>query len=139
MSLLSKIKIIERKKIEDSRGWFLKVINGVEEGLLKSGNFEIYLTKSIGGFSKGGHYHNIANEWFTAIEGSCSLYLIDVLSGEELIISLNANKPRTVYVPSNVAHLFESQDENDFLVLAYTDTLFDPRDTISYTFGKELQ
>jgi dTDP-4-dehydrorhamnose 3,5-epimerase-like enzyme len=136
MNLNEKIRIIDRNYLKDSRGWFLKIINGDEEGLHKNGNFEIYLTKSVGGFSKGGHYHNIANEWFTVIEGNCNLYLVDVTSGQKLTISLSADNPVTVYVPSTVAHLFESQDRNDFLVIAYTDILFDPQDTISFIFDK---
>jgi len=64
--LSDRIKIIPRKKIEDSRGWFLKVITGLEDGLPdKMG--EVYTVYSEKGAARGGHYHIEATEWFTLL------------------------------------------------------------------------
>lgn len=132
MSISSKIKIIERNKIEDSRGWFLKVINGLEENI-PNYTGEIYLTNAKEGEAKGGHYHKLANEWFTLITGECELKLVDITSGEKLSISLSSEKVQTIYVPNHLAHIFINKKANDFILLAYSDQLFVPEDTITFT------
>jgi len=111
MSLKNKITIIERKKLGDSRGWFLKVIDGKEEGL-PGYTGEIYLTHASGlDQVRGNHYHPKATEWFTLI----------------------ADKPQTIVIPPNVAHAFVNTKEEPFLLLAYTDELYNPEDTIAVT------
>ena len=134
MSLQDKIIIYKRNKIEDSRGWFLKVITGTELNLPnKTG--EVYLTMASPEEMKGSHFHPLANEWFTLITGECVLKLEDVVTKECKEIFLNANDPVTIYVPSGIAHAFcNTSKENDFILLAYSDQLFDPADTISFTF-----
>lgn len=133
MNLLNKIIITERNKISDSRGWFLKVINGLEANLpLYTG--EVYVTSGFADQSRGGHYHNIANEWFTLIKGNCVLKLLDIETGEKSEIYLSEKEPVTVYVPKFVAHSFVNVDKNEFILIAYSDILFDPKDTIPVTF-----
>lgn len=132
MSLVSKIKIIERKKQEDSRGWFLKVLTGKEENL-PSYTGEIYLTNAAPNASKGGHYHNEANEWFTLITGECEAKLVDLATGERLSIQLSEFSPKTIYIPASIAHIFINKSNRDFILLAYTDQLYNPKDTIMFS------
>lgn len=132
-SIYSKIRFIKRSKIEDHRGWFLKVITGTEEGLP---NFtgEIYIVTSENGASRGGHYHDEANEWFTLLTGKATLALKDIDSGETLNLILDSNCPETILIPAKLAHRFDAIDENPFLLLAYTDRLFEPEDTIAINY-----
>ena len=134
MSLSEKIISYKRNKIEDTRGWFLKVITGNETNLPNSTG-EVYLTMATPGEMKGGHYHPLANEWFTLITGECLLKLEDLDSKERKEIYLNANDPVTIYVPSGIAHAFFNVSTNsDFILLAYSDQLFDPVDTVLFDF-----
>ena len=133
MSLADKIIVYNRNKIEDHRGWFLKVINGKETNL-PAHTGEIYITVATPNQSKGGHYHPIANEWFTLIKGECLLELVDMQTKESLTISLSENDPKTIYVPNNIAHNFKNTADSEFILLAYSDELFDPADTILYPF-----
>lgn len=134
MNLENKIKIITRKLIPDSRGYFLKVLTGKEDGLpLHTG--EIYITSAIPGEAKGGHYHPKANEWFTLLQGLCRLDLEDVSNNEKLSIHLDATIPQTVFIPNNIAHVFvNTSNTSDFLLLAYTDQLYVQEDTILFNF-----
>jgi dTDP-4-dehydrorhamnose 3,5-epimerase-like enzyme len=130
-----KIEIIKRKKIEDSRGWFLKVITGTELNLPKKTG-EVYLTMASPGETKGGHYHPLAKEWFTLIIGECVLKLYDMETKEYLELQLNAKDPVTIYVPSGIAHaFFNTSKESDFILMAYSDQLFDPVDTMLFEFN----
>jgi len=130
--LKDKIKLIQRRKLSDSRGYFLKVLTGKEEKL-PSYTGEIYITSALPAEAKGGHYHPKANEWFTLLQGECELKVEDVVSKDKLSIRLSADDPQTIYIPNNVAHVFiNTALESDFLLLAYTDQLYDPSDTIMY-------
>jgi dTDP-4-dehydrorhamnose 3,5-epimerase-like enzyme len=131
MNLEAKIKIIERKKIEDSRGWFLKVINGLEDNLPPYTG-EVYVTNATPGEAKGGHYHEKANEWFTLIFGQCEVKLVDLKTGEKLSLQLQSESPITLYIPSNIAHVFINNGDGEFILLAYSDRLYQQEDTIMF-------
>lgn len=131
MSQIEKVSIIKRRLIQDDRGWFLKAISGIEEGL-PSHTGEIYLTMGKPGQSKGGHYHIKAVEWFTLIQGSAILRLEDVETHERRDIEMSLDRAVTVFIPNNVAHIVENNSDKDFILLAYTDQLYDPDDTIPF-------
>lgn len=132
MSQIDKVQIISRRLISDERGWFFKAITGTEEGIpTKTG--EIYLTMGKPGQAKGGHYHPEAVEWFTIIEGEAILKLEDIESHERRDIEMSLEKEITVFIPNNVAHIVVNNSDKNFILLAYTDKLYDPADTISYS------
>ncbi|MCS3265262.1 WxcM-like domain-containing protein [Bacteroides fragilis] len=84
------------------------------------------------GESRGGHYHNRAIEWFTLVEGNAVLKLEDIRTNEKKEIYLNDQEPVTVFVPPHIAHEFINIDSVPFIVIAYTDQLYKPEDTIQY-------
>lgn len=131
MELKDKLRCIKRRKITDSRGWFLKVIDGFEENI-PNHTGEVYLTNANPGESKGGHYHNKANEWFTLITGNCLAMFVDIETGEKLSIELSSEIPMTIYVPDHIAHIFVNNGMEDFILLAYSDQLYQPEDTILF-------
>lgn len=131
MSLQDKIRIIPRRLIKDERGWFFKAITGTEAEL-PSYTGEVYLTMGTSGQIKGGHYHPKALEWFTVIEGFAILRLKDINTGETLEIPMSLNESKSVFVPNYIAHEFMNVGDDNMLILAYTDRLYDPEDTIKY-------
>jgi len=131
MSQINQVEIIQRRLISDERGWFLKAITGTEKGIpLHTG--EVYLTMGKPGQAKGGHYHPEAVEWFTIIEGCAVLKMEDIQTHERRDIEMSLEKAITVFVPNNVAHILVNNSDKDFILLAYTDKLYDPADTIAY-------
>ena len=131
MSQIEKVRIIPRHLIADDRGWFLKAITGTEEDI-PSHTGEVYLTMGKPGQAKGGHYHPEAVEWFTIIEGSAILKLEDMETHERMDIEMPFEKAQTVFIPNNVAHIVVNNSDKNFILLAYTDKLYDPSDTIAY-------
>ncbi len=132
MSQIEKVQIINRRLIADERGWFLKAITGTEDGIPNQTG-EVYLTMGKPGQAKGGHYHPEAVEWFTVIQGSAVLKLEDMQTHERRDIDMSLEKAITVFIPNNVAHVVVNSSDDDFILLAYTDKLYDPKDTIAYT------
>lgn len=132
MAQIEKVQIIPRRLISDERGWFLKVITGTEEGI-PSHTGEVYLTMGRPGQAKGGHYHPEAVEWFTIIEGNAILKLEDMETHERKDIEMSLEKAITVFIPNNVAHIVVNNSDKDFILLAYTDKLYDSKDTIAYS------
>ena len=128
---IDKVRIIPRRLIADDRGWFLKVITGTEEDI-PSHTGEIYLTMGKPGQTKGEHYHPEAMEWFTIIEGKAILKLEDVETHERREIEMQFDNAQTVFIPNNVAHIVVNDSDKNFILLAYTDKLYDPADTIAY-------
>lgn len=131
MSQIDKVRIIPRRLIADERGWFLKAITGKEEDI-PSHTGEVYLTMGKPGQAKGGHYHPEAVEWFTIIEGSAILKLEDIETHERRDIEMPFEKAQTIFIPNKVAHIVVNNRDKDFILLAYTDKLYDPADTIAY-------
>lgn len=132
MANIDNVHIIQRRFIADNRGWFLKAITGTEEGI-PSHTGEVYLTMGKPGQSKGGHYHPKAVEWFTIIEGSVILKLEDIKTHERKDIEMSLERAITVFIPNNVAHVVVNNSDKDFILLAYTDRLYDPNDTVQYS------
>ena len=132
MSQIEKVRIIPRRLISDDRGWFLRVITGTEEDI-PSHTGEVYLTMGKPGQAKGGHYHPEALEWFTVVEGEAILKLEDMDTHERRNIEMSLDKAISVFIPNNVAHVVVNNSDKDFILLAYTDKLYDPKDTIPYT------
>lgn len=133
MSQIDKVRIIPRRLIADDRGWFLKAITGTEEDI-PSHTGEVYLTMGKPGQAKGGHYHPEAVEWFTIIEGNAILKLEDMETHEHRYIEMPFEKAQTVFIPNGVAHIVVNNSDKDFILLAYTDKLYDPADTIKFDF-----
>lgn len=135
MSQLDNVIVYDRRRIVDERGCFLKTMTGKEVGLGRSFG-EIYITEANPGCAKGGHYHIVANEWFSLISGEAELLLVDVITGEERTIHMSIDKPITVFIPRNVAHLVRNVSNIvGFTLMAYSDRSYDPKDTIPFCFG----
>ena len=131
MSQIDKVRIIPRRLIADDRGWFLKAITATEE-YTPSHPGAVSLTMGKPGQAKGGHYHPEAVEWFTIIEGSAILKLEDMETHERRDIEMPFEKAQTVFIPNGVAHIVVNNSDKNFILLAYTDKLYDPADTIPY-------
>ncbi|MEQ9483878.1 polysaccharide biosynthesis C-terminal domain-containing protein [Coleofasciculus sp. F4-SAH-05] len=136
MNKLDKVNLIPRTLRSDDRGWFLKVIDGKEQGLPHHTG-EVYLTLAVPGQNRGGHYHVKAHEWFTVVQGSALVSLADTSTHEQREMTLTATEPVTLVVPPGIAHIFRNPPDSHepMLLVAYSDELYDPADTIPYSFN----
>lgn len=125
------IRILPRRLVADARGTFIKCVDG-KEADLPAFTGEVYMVRAFAGQRRGDHYHPQAREWFTVIAGEGVLALEDVATGERMDLRLSASRPETVYIPSGIAHVFVNGPSatEDLIVVAYTDRLYDPADTV---------
>src|SRR6185312_8742674 len=112
-----KIRPIKRVLLKDTRGSFLKVIDGKEAD--NPFNCEVYITSAKPGESKGGHYHLKACEWFTLVQGNATLTVIDIETREKSEFSLRGTNPETICIPPGIAHNFFNDGDCDFILIAY--------------------
>ena len=68
------------------------------------------------------------------IVGSGVLVLEDIDTKERVEILMDAAQPETIYIPQRVAHRVDNRSDKDYIMCAYTDVLYDPKDTIAYIF-----
>jgi dTDP-4-dehydrorhamnose 3,5-epimerase-like enzyme len=133
MRLIDQVRFLPRRLIADERGWFLKVIDGGEEGLPCAVG-EVYLTMAVPGQARGNHYHPDCAEWFTIVEGSAVLKVADPVTGARAEWVLDAADPQTVFMPAGLAHVFVNPPEASatFLLVAYAANRYDPADTVPF-------
>ncbi len=133
MPLIDAIRFIPRRLVADERGWFLKVIDGGEEGIPPRTG-EVYLTLAHPGQARGDHYHPQTAEWFTVVEGRALLQVEDPQTGARGEWWLDAETPQTVFMPAGLAHVFINPEGTDraFLLVAYAANRYDPADTVPY-------
>ena len=133
MSTLEQVRFIPRRRLDDAHGWFLKVIDGREEGL-PAHTGEVYLTSALPGEARGDHYHPLCAEWFTLVSGRATLWLEAPDNGDRAHFDLDAGEPITVHVPAGIAHVFvnDADAREPFLLIAYAAELYDPADTVPF-------
>jgi dTDP-4-dehydrorhamnose 3,5-epimerase-like enzyme len=124
-------QVIERRKLIDARGYFLKTMTGFEPDLPQQFG-EIYVIKGDGGQARANHFHNLATEWFTLLEGRVRLNLRNIDTGEEATLLLNDQVPVTVRIHPRVAHSLLGEEQCDYILMAYTNMRYDPADTIAH-------
>jgi len=133
MLLSERVQIITRQKLFDDRGWFLKIVNGKESNLPQRTG-EVYSILANPGESRANHYHKVAQEWFTLIQGHAQLQLEDIRTKDRMSIRLDSDDPMTVFVPNGIAHSIVNLGSGPYILIAYSDQLYDPTDTIPYDF-----
>jgi dTDP-4-dehydrorhamnose 3,5-epimerase-like enzyme len=122
---------IERRLITDHRGFFLKTMTGFEPDLPQTFG-EIYVIKGDKGKARANHYHDVATEWFTILQGKVQLNLKHVETGVTASVLLTDEAPVTIRVNPKVAHSLVGVDDHDYMMMAYTDLRYDPVDTIAH-------
>ncbi len=124
-------QIIERRRIVDERGFFLKTMTGFEPDLPQQFG-EIYVIRGDQGKARANHYHDLATEWFTLLQGEVRLNLRHVDTGSTASLLLSEKTPGTVRVNRRVAHSLLGVKGQDYLLMAYTDVRYDAADTIAH-------
>jgi dTDP-4-dehydrorhamnose 3,5-epimerase-like enzyme len=133
MTLKDRIRFIERRRLSDERGWFLKVLTGLEDELPELVG-EVYFTHAIPGQVRGNHFHRLAHEWFTVIQGVAEVRFLDPKTGERLDYIAESVRPVTIHVPPGIVHAFKNPETatEPMLLVAYSSEIYNSTDTVKY-------
>ena len=130
------VRVRSLQRLEEPRGWFLKVIQRVH---LEGRPFgEVYVAVAAPGEVRGSHYHRQTNEWFCPIGGQGTLYVASQDGAEHQAIVLDSAQPVSVRVPAGVSHALVADRHVEFSVLAVADKEYDPADNDTFPVELEL-
>jgi dTDP-4-dehydrorhamnose 3,5-epimerase-like enzyme len=129
-------EVIPLHRLNDSRGWFLKVLKASNLGGRQFG--EVYLSVGAAGETRANHYHLRTTEWFCAVAGSGTLYLAEVGGERRQTVRLDARHPVSVRVPPGVAHSIVADGDGELALLAVADVEYDPTDTDTFPMPFEV-
>ena len=115
------------RRLEDTRGWFVKVIQKRHLEGLPFG--EVYLSVGAPGETRANHYHERTTEWFCPAAGRGTLYLAAMQGTERMAVRMDIAAPVSVRIPPFVAHSLVADADCDLAVLAVADVEYDPADT----------
>lgn len=130
--LLERIRIVEQRRVRDGRGYLHKILTASQCGGHPPGG-EVYVTAARPGQAKGNHFHRLMGEWFAVVEGRGTLELQDPVTGERESLALEADHPRTVFVPPGIAHAVVNQGDFDLVCVAWAERDHDPEDVFPWT------
>jgi len=119
-------------QLKDNRGEFFKFMDGNENYL--SNNFgEIYIVTVLPLKIRAEHYHIIANEWFTVIQGELIITLEDINTKIKVEYNLNSLDKSVLFIPSGIAHkIYNPSLKTESILLAYSSIKYDSQDTKPY-------
>ena len=132
------IEVRQLRRLEDARGWFLKVLQARH---LEGRPFgEVYLSVGAPGEARASHYHQRTTEWFCPLAGRGTLHLAEVDGERVAAVRLDSAAPVSVRIPPGVAHCLVADADAELAVLAVADVQYDPddTDTLPYDFGPIL-
>jgi dTDP-4-dehydrorhamnose 3,5-epimerase-like enzyme len=115
------------RRLEDARGWFVKVIQKQHLDGLPFG--EVYLSVGAPGETRANHYHERTTEWFSPAAGRGTLYLAAMHGTERMAVRMDSAAPVSVRIPPFVAHSLVADADCDLSVLAVADVEYDPAET----------
>ena len=79
------------------------------------------------------HYHIIANEWFTVIQGELIITLEDINTKIKVEHNLNSSNKSVLFIPSGIAHkIYNPSLKSESILLAYSSIKYDSQDTKPY-------
>jgi dTDP-4-dehydrorhamnose 3,5-epimerase-like enzyme len=129
------IEVRPLRRLDDARGWFLKVLLARH---LEGRPFgEVYLSVGAAGETRANHVHRRTTEWFCPVGGRGTLYVADTDGTRRESIRFDAAAPVSVRVPPGVAHSLVADADSELAVLAVADVEYDPQDTDTYPVAFE--
>lgn len=133
---LAGVRVLEQARHQDSRGFLQKVLCASQcDGSPPGG--EVYVSAANPGEAKGNHYHRHMGEWFAVVQGHGSLELCVPDTKARRSIEFSESRPRTVYVPPEVAHAVVNRGRDVLICVAWAEAEHDPSDVIPFSVWPE--
>lgn len=136
MSLIDSVEILQGRRSEDGRGW-LHVPLAASQLPPGTPFGEVYVIRSeAAGQRRGDHLHRNTDEWFSVVQGSADLLLVDPGTGGRRSIRMDAGDARTAFVPAGLAHCLVSRG-GPMTAVAWATREHDPTDVMPFRVEDE--
>ncbi len=124
---------IQREKHTNEDGWLTELISMDHEDVPFE-DVHSYLVFIKPGATRAMHYHKKKKEWITVGSGKVKIFLEDLESDEKesIVFSEDDKKQELLYLPPKVAHVVKNIGDKEGCVIAFSQTLEMPEDTIKY-------
>lgn len=123
----TRVRVLEQRRVEDARGYLQKILMASQVGG-HAPKGEVYVTAARPGEAKGNHWHRRMGEWFAVVQGEGAVHLLDPGTGARREIPCGASRPRSVYVPSGLAHAVVNTGPELLVCVAWAEGEHDPGD-----------
>jgi len=122
-----KAKIYNLETHYDERGWLAEIlrVDRIEQKIS-----QIYVSYSVKGIVRGGHYHKRKTEWFFVVLGEAEIHLKDLDTGEEDNLVITDKDRLLVEIPAGVFHTIKSKTE--LYLLVASSEVFNKDDSDTY-------
>ena len=127
MALIKKIKLQPHL---DERGALVE--NSLPQIMADSKHF--FVSTSKPGVYRGGHYHHRKSEWFYLIKGKCIFKAEDIKTHKQEQLTLSGEDHVAVNVGPDVAHSFHNVGDEEMILLALINEVFDQEDPDTYPY-----
>ena len=125
-----KVKEIQLEIKKDERGWLSELLHFKDLDHKQFGQLLVTVAKP--NVTKGGHYHLRKEEWFVVVSGNGKLRLRDNETNEEKVVLIGERDMKAVQIPLKTAHWISNIGDQDLILLAYCNEVFDPKDTDTF-------
>jgi UDP-2-acetamido-2,6-beta-L-arabino-hexul-4-ose reductase len=94
---------------------------------IKSPHFgQIFISRTRPGITRGNHYHHTKTEKFMVVEGSGTIRLRNIFSGEVLEFPVRGEEYRVVDIPPGYTHSIENTGSSEMVTLFWASEQFNP-------------
>lgn len=101
----------------DQRGVFCEMLKTQD-----SGQFSFFTAHP--GITRGGHYHHSKNEKFLVIQGTACFRFEHIITGEQYILDVSADKYTIVETVPGWTHDITNKGENELIVMLWANEIF---------------
>ena len=104
--MIKGVKIKQLTRHTDNRGYFEEILRMDDDLLKEFGQASISMTKP--GIIKAFHWHKNQDDVFHVLEGKALVVLYDLKSKKKMIIKMDSEDPKILFIPKGVAHGYKA-------------------------------
>ena len=104
----------------DPRGWLIETVKS-------HGGGQTFVSSTVPGITRGNHYHLRKIERFAVLQGSATIQMRRLFSGDVQTFEVSGADPVAVEIPTLHTHLITNSGNGPLLTLFWANELFDPQ------------
>lgn len=124
------IETSELRAYHDDRGGLFENI----DPKIMNETKHFFISYSNPGVIRGNHYHTRKSEWFLIIKGTTKIVVEDIETKERAEMIVKAEDHKLVHMVPNKSHAMENIGNDEMVVLALVNEVFDQNDPDTFEY-----